>query len=442
MIKILKNLIFGKPELNLKEVFKTGGIPKYTFVSRNAIRLDILQTVKNKERALLFLGYSKSGKTVYRKNLFSEEEFTTVIFRCNKKSQISDLYNLIASELKLGQIITTTDTSGIGHSTSTSMTIKVPETFDTSTGVSAHANYSYAKTEEHAKVRVDVNFLCNNIHDKEHLIIILEDYHLVNPEFNNILSEDLKHFIDEEIQFLLIGIPSAPNRALKNNPDLSGRLKHINFDYLTSNEVEELIKKGVKHLNVEFSKEVIEEICNASLKNAFLVQFICPKTLELKGINSTLKKKIFITDTNDIYEACKEIAKDLDNDYSAVYDVISSGVRRQQDNKVYNQYEEVLKAIRKTSIEVLEKGVYYTDIATKTHKEFSDEEVAELIAAGRYKDKASFKGAITNQVRQAVERIESTLEKGSARDIVLVQDMKIFVMDLIFKFYLNWKEEE
>lgn len=441
MINFLKNLIFGKPSLNLKEVFKIGGIPKYTFVNRKSISSEILQTVKNKERALLFLGYSKSGKTVYRKNLFPEDQYITLVFRCNKNSQISDLYNLIASELKLGQIITTTDASGIGYSASTTATVKAPEVFETSTGVSAQANYSYAKTEEHAKVRVDVNFLCNKIKKKENLIIILEDYHLVNSEFNNILSEDLKHFIDEEIQFLLIGIPSAPDRALKNNPDLSGRLKHINFDYLTNIEVEELIKKGARHLNVEFSKEVIEEICEVSLKNAFLVQFICQKTLELNEINYTSKKKIQINNINEIHKACKAVAQDLDKDYSAVYEVISSGVRRQQDDKVYNQYEEVLKAIKKTPIEALEKGVYYTEIATKTHKEFSNDEIDELIAEGRYKDKASFKGAITNQVRQAVERIESTLEKGSTRDIILVQDMKIFVMDLIFKFYLNWRGE-
>jgi hypothetical protein len=247
--------------------------------------------------------------------------------------------------------------------------------------------------------------------------------------------------MDEEIQFLLIGIPSAPDRALKNNPDLSGRLKYLNFDYLTEREVEGLIKKGGKYLNVEFTNEVIAEICKCSMKNAFLVQFICQKLLEVKGINKTQRKKIKITDIGEVKNACKEIAKDLDNDYSTVYDVISAGIRRQQDDKVYNQYEEVLKAIKKKPIEILEKGIYYTDIANMAHQNFSEAEIDALIKEGKYKDKASFKGAITNQVRQAVERIEDTLEKGSTRDIILVHDMKIYVMDLIFKFYLNWKEE-
>jgi hypothetical protein len=184
----LKKIICRKSTLNLKEVFKTGGIPKYTLIDRLFIRSEILETIKNKERALLFLGYSKSGKTVYRKNLFPENQHKTIIFRCNKNSQISDLYNQMSSELNLGQIISTSDSSGIGNTLTTSSTGKIPEIFETSTEISNNINYSYTENKERTRVRVDVNFLCNNIKNKSNLIIILEDYHLVNNDFNSVLS--------------------------------------------------------------------------------------------------------------------------------------------------------------------------------------------------------------------------------------------------------------
>src|SRR5690606_2717202 len=159
-------------------------------------------------------------------------------------------------------------------------------------------------TSEQTRIKNDVNFLCNTLKNKK-VLIILEDYHLVNPEFNKTISEDLKHFLDDGILFVLLGIPSSPNRALRNNPDLSGRLEYLNFDYLSNEEIESIIKKGSNLLNVEFSKEVIDEIIKQSLKNAFLVQNICKQLLLGNKIMKTVEgNKQKIHKPSDVTEAC------------------------------------------------------------------------------------------------------------------------------------------
>lgn len=431
-------LLKTKESFKTSEVFRTSGLPKYTFVERTQLETKIQDSLDAHDKALFFLGYSKSGKTVYRKKLIEDKKKKTVVFRCNNSSQISELYDFIASELNLGQIIASSTNET--HKENFSSSAKLGKTMAT---VSATSNdevsYSYIDTQEHTKVRVDVNFLCTRIKSKKDLIIILEDYHLVDSGFNRTLSEDLKHFLDEEILFLLIGIPSAPNRALSNNPDLSGRISYTNFDYLLKEEIKEIIDKGSKKLNVQFGEDVIDNIIQSSLRNAYLVQNICKELVLQEGIRETSERTVKITDKKLVYDACKKIASSLDSDYLDIYKTITSGARKQQKNKAFNQYEEVVKAIRHFEIEELEKGISYTDISHWSWNQISGEKIQKFIENGTYQSEASFKGALTNQILQAVERINSNIEKNSVRPILYVDEKKVYLMDLIFKFYLNWK---
>ena len=422
------------------EVFRTSGVPIHTFVERAQLESKIEDSLDAHDKALFFLGYSKSGKTVYRKKLIEDKKQKKVVFRCNNSSQISELYDFIASELQLGQIITSSQNDGGKDTVSISGTAGNKDVASVSSTMTGEVSYSYIETKEHTKVRVDVNFLCTRIKEKRDLIVILEDYHLVDLEFNRTLSEDLKHFLDEEILFLLIGIPSAPNRALRNNPDLSGRINYTNFDYLLKEEIKEIINKGGSILNVKFGEDVIDEIIKGSLKNAFLVQNICKELVLSTGTKETAVKTITISDKKLVKAACKKIASSLDSDYFDIYNTITSGARKQQKNKAFNQYEEVVKAIQHFDIEELERGVSYTEISHWSWNQISSSVIQQFIDNGTYQSEASFKGALTNQILQAVERINSNIEKSSVRPILYVDDKKVYLMDLIFKFYLNWKD--
>lgn len=425
--------------LATSEVFKTLGVPKYTFIERKILEEQLYNVLKSKDKALLFLGYSKSGKTVYRQKFLENNGYNVVTFRCNNNSRINDLYDYIASQLKLGQLKSTSGNSGSKQTYSTSNTLGQKDIASITDNSTDEISYSFIETKEHVTTKVDVNFLCSNIIDKEKLIIVLEDYHLTASNFNKILSEDLKHFQDEGILFLLIGIPSLPNRSLKNNPDLSGRLKHLNFDYLQKEEVKQIIKRGCDKLNCTFSEEIIDKIIEASLKNAFLVQSICKEILLISGIKCTSDKKVSIADVSIVEHACKKVAHELGNDYSGLYEQVSSGARKQQENKAFNQYEEILKAIQAFDISKLEKGVSYTEISNWSWSQLPAETIQKFVDNGTYQSEVTFKGALTNQILQAVERINSNLTKTSSRQVLYVDDKKVYLTDLMFKFYLNWK---
>lgn len=437
------NWLFGKKKevetLTTSEVFKTLGVPKYTFIERKILEEQLNEVLNTKDKALLFLGYSKSGKTVYRQKFLESNGYNVVTFRCNNNSKINDLYDYIASQLQLGQLKLTSGSLGSKQTYSTASTVGQKDIASVSNSLTDEVSYSFIETKEHITTKVDVNFLCSNIKEKDKLIIVLEDYHLTTGNFNKILSEDLKHFQDERILFLLIGIPSLPNRALKNNPDLSGRLKHLNFDYLQKEEVKQIIKRGCEKLNCNFSEEVVDKIIESSLKNAFLVQSICKEILLTSNIKCTSHKKVNIVDVSIVENACKKVANELHNDYSGLYEQVASGARKQQENKAFNQYEEILKAIQAFDISKLEKGVSYTEISNWSWSQMPAEMIQKFIDNGTYQSEATFKAALTNQILQAIERINANLAKTSSRQVLYVDEKKVYLTDLMFKFYLDWK---
>ena len=245
-------MIFGKKQTyETESVFKISGVPEHTYITRSELDQKTARCLKSKDGIPLFLGYSKSGKTVFRKKSLDAKTDNTIVFRCNSQSSVTDLYSQIASELNLGQLKTLSKSRTQEYGAEVGGKLGNELLGEVSSNISAGESKGVETVSEFDRTSIDVNFLCNRINSDD-LLIILEDYHLANQKFNSVLSEDLKHFLDEEILFLLIGIPSSPDRSLRFNPDLAGRMVRINFDYLTNEEIRELIAKGAELLNVNF----------------------------------------------------------------------------------------------------------------------------------------------------------------------------------------------
>jgi hypothetical protein len=295
------------------------------------------------------------------------------------------------------------------------------------------ATSSYGSSE-----LVDINTLCNGLSKKD-VIVFLEDYHLVRNEFNQKFSEDLKHFLDEEVLFVVVGIPGSPGRAFQHNPDLTGRSISLNFDFLTETEALGIISKGEICLNVKIADVLKSRILAVSYCNAFLIQSICYDLMFLKGVLETKNSTLAIDDPEIVNQACRSVAEKLEQDYKSLLDVILKGARTQKEGKAFNQYEELVTAIKETDVKDLEKGLHHTYIAKMTFDRFTPEEIETIVKTHNYKSEKSFKSSIQSQVTQALSSIEENFEKSKTRKILIVHDQTIFLMDIIFKFYLDWE---
>lgn len=414
-------------------VFAISGVPEYTFVERHILSDNIKKYLGYQDGVLLFLGYSKSGKTVFRMKYFENTNFKTVIFRPKVSgSKLQDLYDQMASELQLtiSSESVSSNSNGISRSVEGGFLNK---SIGKLLGKKEVKSERFLSTTEQLIVepKVDVNFLCSRLSNKN-VLVIIEDYHLLDDEFNNEISTDFKHFLDERIFFLILGVPSCADRALKTNPDLSGRMRRIIFDYLEESEAREIIRRGCELLHVKLSEEVVDDIIKYSYCNAYLVQHICQKMLELNSVDETVRNNLIIDDTYQVKRACNGIANNsLHNDYHSIRDKIQRGLRIQYDTTI-NQYDEILKAIGYFELSKLEGGLYANDV--------SDMTLVRLVNDG-HEDTVELRKKVRDSIRQAFSKINSVVNASVTKPILYLQNDKLYLNDLLFKFYLEWVDK-
>ena len=436
IFKLIKSFFF-KNVYYTSEVFKNNGIPQYTLVKRHDIEDKLNEIVQLRNKVVLFLGYSKSGKTVYRKTFFNEKNIHPIVYRSNKDSTCNDFYNYICQEANIP--------TKTGVNNSSEETLELQNTTGikdiSSTNIKGISKSSKSKSYKYPDIKIDVNHVCNNLSKNRNICIVIEDFHLLNDNFSKTLSEDIKHFLDDEILLVIIGIPSSPSRALKNNPDLGGRTLNILFDYLHKEEINEILDKGEKKINVKFKSDVRDRIIENSMKNVFLVQSIALKLLESNGIKKSSTNLVEFSDPNDVDKACIKLKDELYNDYKEIINSILGGSRTQQKNKAYNQYKEILRAIKEFSIEQLENGITYADIGRNSWSKFDPVLIGKYLSDKTYKDETSFRSSLNNQISGALTKLHDNFIKKNAREVVIYYDNKLYLMDLVFKFYLIWDTE-
>lgn len=428
---------FFRRKYSVDEVFFIGGVPKYTFVQRDRIKRQLDSVVESRNRIMLFLGYSKSGKTVYRKKYFGESIYKDIVFRCNSDSTVDSLYRAIAEEAHLF--------NPTSERTSRSFSTSAMGNANPQKGISGGAQVMFGGSSEVTSAiryeSISLNSICNQLKNRKEVVIILEDYHLVKQEFNSRFSEDLKHLLDENILVVVIGIPGSPNRALKFNPDLAGRTERISFDYLTEEESSEIIQKGEKLLNVSFGSEVRKRVIELTMSNAFLVQSICNRLCKDKYITKTCIDQFDNFTPKNVDEACaKYVENELSTEFEPSIDMLTKESKpRGKLEKAYNQYEEILKAISKIDNHVIENGLTYTDIGKVAWAGMDPQIVKTYVSNGTYQNEATFKTSLNNQISVALEKFEEIFNKNNARPILLYNDKKLYILDIIFKFYLQWR---
>lgn len=212
----------------VSEVFKTVGLPQYTYVKPRhygEIRSDIEQDGKH----LLIEGPSGIGKTcvVFKvfEDLFYSENSDYIYISCREPE----------AELKTAALL-----------------------------------------NEAKAGKIDVK------------VIFLDDFHFLPELFRNELGDRLKEISDtvftgkKAVKLILVGIPAAGGSILAKAGDLGPRIGGYRFSTASDKEINHLIDDGEAALNVIFDDRDI--ILSEASGNFWLAQYICNKICSIKEI--------------------------------------------------------------------------------------------------------------------------------------------------------------
>lgn len=139
-----------------------------------------------------------------------------------------------------------------------------------------HPNYGNRALSLSARKRDDRELIRELPNMKEAGIVVIDDFHRLEPDIRLGIADHLKVLADEErldTKVVVIGINQAGQSLLSFAPDLGGRIEVIRFEANPDDRVRTLIDKGCKALNIELP--IADEIAAAADGSFNIAQMLC-----------------------------------------------------------------------------------------------------------------------------------------------------------------------
>jgi len=208
--------------------------------------------------------------------------------------------------------------SGIGKTTSVINALK-------ENGVEGYRILSARKPD-------DINLISEIYKGEVKGLIIIDDFHVLEPIIKESLSNYLKTLADsetEDIKLVLIGINKAGDSLVSFSNDLNNRIDTIKFESNPEYKIEELISLGEQALNITIN--IKDEILKYSYGSFHLAQLLASETCLDSDIIKTCDNA---TITKSSYETIKEkVLNDLSRVFFNKAKLFASGTRVRREGR-------------------------------------------------------------------------------------------------------------
>lgn len=297
---------------DLKQVFGTQRNLLLNYVSRTNVDDLLNECIYRKQHVVIF-GGSKQGKTCLRKKNLSNDQY--ILINCQAESTIQSInqqiLKLAGFEVTVSKNKTVKGEAKVIASTSLPFLIKGTGEM----GGFIESNVTKEPLDIDLSNVNDIQNALNSVGFKK--IIVLDDFHYLSFTVQRAFAYQLKVFFDEsDIIFIVVGVWLEHNRLTRLNGDLANRVISIDADIWEPESLLTVIKKGEKLLNLEFSDELRDEICEASFDCVHVIQDVCFRICKKLEIYKTVQTQYYISQKMiDVSSIVKDIVQEHDARY-------------------------------------------------------------------------------------------------------------------------------
>lgn len=371
----------------------------------------------NRNHHIVIFGSSKQGKTCLRKKNLTEDQYITV--HCNHKM---DLYQLNINILKqAGFNVQVSETKTINGKSKVS--VGLGSLFlakaDASLGSERVNSKEFKPLELDPEDVNDILQALKSLNFNKHIVI--EDYHYLKDETQVDFAIEMKAFHENsDFTFIIVGVWLEENRLIALNGDLSGRIKSVNADEWTKDNLKELIKSGENYLNVFIPDMDKDRLIEKSLNNVYVVQEVC---YELCKENNVFEQRDikFTLDCNSLDSLISKVISQHSGRYNNLINNISEGFQSTE----LEMHKWIMYAILKSNIENVERGLKRSEINTLLQSEHPRQ---NLLNPGN--------------LTQALKSITSLQVKKNTIPIIIDYDSSNLKLSIVDKGFIIWLSDQ
>lgn len=397
-----------------KDVFGIQRDIPLNYVAREADKI-LVDSLDRKHHVVIY-GSSKQGKTCLRKKNLNDSDY--IVVHCNHKWDLAQINTDILKQA--GFEITISEK----HSSSGKSKIKATLGFSFfgKAEVETEGEISKQKDKETKSFDLDPDDVNDIIKALLQLnfnkIIVLEDFHYLKPDTQKDFAIELKAFHENsKFTFLIVGVWLEENRLIALNGDLSGRVKSVNADLWTSEELRNLMIDGEHLLNIKIDDEAKDILIKESLANVYVVQEVCYELCIENGVTETHKGQQIFLDCKNINTLIDKIIDQHAGRYNKFITSFSDGFQATE----LEMYKWILYSIISSPFENLEKGLRRN-------------EISKILTERHPKGNEMNPGNIT----QALNSVASLQIKKGITPIIIDYDSTNLRLNVVDKGFIIW----
>lgn len=342
--------------VQITDVFRSSGQPQITYVEREKRKYenDLSAILKMKGKICLLTGPSKTGKTTLYRKVLSENNLEPIIISCNFSISVDQFWRKALEQLNFDRINCIQKSSERDYSISGDASGELGWSWL----AKMSAKFSPGLSIKNSEIEIRETILSEPA--PEHLIpilklpnfiLIVEEFHYLNPEVKKTIFQQWKPFVDNDVSVIIIGTSHHAVDLAFANKDLIGRIIHMEMPIWNLEDLKQILIQGFNYLHLILNRGVADIISSESAGLPIITQQVGLQLFLQKNIDSIrIGEKIAAFEKTNAYKALYRVATTEYSQYQTIYDRLRAGPRKKR--RKYNTYEILLSAFSMDPIKI------------------------------------------------------------------------------------------
>jgi hypothetical protein len=419
-------------KVKIKDVFQSLGQPTITYVRRNEGQYERLLSgaLDVKGQLCLLTGPSKTGKTTLYKKVLEEKHLLHLPVRCDRNLSDEQFWRRALEGINFEVVKQHTDT----HSSEVSGGGKISGNFGWKwlAALAGEVSVGVKSTRSEGEIREAI--LANP--SPSHLvpvlktlpyILVVEDFHYLTPETQQVIFQQWKVFVDEQVSVIVIGTTHHAIDIANANQDLLGRLSHIDIAQWSTFDLRKILSQGLAYLGAHIAREsvMLSDIPAESMGLPIIVQQVAEQIFADLGISEVetnrFDAEVSMKITSDtVSNALFNVANTKYSQLRASYSLLIAGARKRA--RKYNTYELVLASF---AVEPLKFNLTRYEI---------EERIRNSEVPSDQKPPSASVGSMLKALGDLQRKRE--IELLEWRPV----EQTLYILEPSFLFYIRWRE--
>jgi hypothetical protein len=403
------------------KVFVPGGQPTVTYVPRENEGLEqaLWDHVDSPYRLLSVTGPTKSGKTVLVRAVLTER---LVWIPAAALTSVPALWEQAAYKLGLYSsqkgIMTHEDASGSTFGGTASALVA-------SGTVGQSDSQAVTRGREESR-EVPLHLVVPEKLREEDRVLVLDDFHYLPRDLQREIVRSIKPALFEGTPIILISVPHRTYDSVRAEPEMTGRVVHLEVPLWTDEELHGIAASGFKELNASVADSVLLDFVEQAAGSPHLMQEFCLRLCRQNGLTETVttSQRLVLDDRKQFFGDCA-----LEAASRVEFDRFLRGLQPRSKRKVRR-----LKGGTKADIY---RAVVLAIVAAGPKSPLTLEEIRQALAGLLVAPDVPAKHEVTRVLR-ALDELAKT---GSESDPVIEWDdeeCELYILDPFFGFAVRW----